>query len=273
MSTEARPAMKHQFCDVEYANDNGRSLKLDIYLPEQPLTSIPVVLWVHGGGWQNGDKQSAPHEVLCARGFAVVGVEYRLSGEAIWPTALHDLKAAIRWVRANAWKYFLDPNRIGAWGASAGGHLVAMLGVTGDMPDMDGNYGPTGYSTALQAVCNWCGPTDLSRVKEPHWRVIRQQTIEEVIEKFMGGPWDQIAEQMRNASPVTYIHPFCPPIQTVHGLDDDVVHPMNARVFHEALVRAGVQSQLLLLEHTGHSVSSDETRELACRFFERNLVG
>ena len=118
--------------DIVYAKVGQRELVLDLYLPSNPRGKLPVVMWIHGGGWRNGDKGSAgAARPMVGRGFAVADVAYRLSGEAIFPAQVEDCKAAVRWVRANATKHGLDGERIGVWGSSAGGHLVAFLGTSG----------------------------------------------------------------------------------------------------------------------------------------------
>lgn len=146
--------------DLVYAQVGQRNLPLDLYLPtsDKPL---PVIVWIHGGGWPTGSKGNAgPARPLVGQGYAVADVEYRLSGEAIFPAQIQDCKAAIRWLRGNAKQYNLDGDHIGVWGSSAGGHLVALLGTSGDVAEFD-TAAHAEFSSRVQAVCDWFGPTDL----------------------------------------------------------------------------------------------------------------
>jgi acetyl esterase/lipase len=142
--------------NVEYARvDGNRPLYLDLYLPEKPAAPTPLVVWIHGGGWVGGSKNNCPPLSMVSKGFAAASVEYRFADVAPFPAQIHDCKGAIRFLRANAAKYNLDPNRIGAWGASAGGHLVALLGTGVAVKELDGNVGGNlEYSSRVQAVCD-----------------------------------------------------------------------------------------------------------------------
>ncbi|MBN2000034.1 alpha/beta hydrolase, partial [candidate division KSB1 bacterium] len=158
--TEKMMTEENTFRDVEFADINEKSLLLDLYIPaaEGPL---PLVIWIHGGAWRAGDKNVTPAvPLLTDHGFAVASISYRFSQHAIFPAQLHDCKAAVRWLRAHANKYHLDPLRFGVWGASAGGHLAAMLGTTGDEGTLEGKVGRKRGSSRVQAVCDWFGPTD-----------------------------------------------------------------------------------------------------------------
>ena len=132
--------------DIAYAGTDNARQKLDIYLPTKPNHDkpLPVVVWIHGGAWRGGDKASGFGQLrkfVASGDYAGISVGYRLTGEASWPAQIHDCKAAIRWIRGNAKQYNLDPDRIGVWGSSAGGHLVAMLGTAGDVESLEGDLG------------------------------------------------------------------------------------------------------------------------------------
>src|SRR5205085_165270 len=135
--------------------------RLDLYLPEKAQGRLPVVVWIHGGAWRAGSKDHCPAVPLTAKGFAVASINYRFSQHAVFPAQIEDCKAAIRWLRANADKYHLDPDHIGAWGASAGGHLVALLGTSGNKKELEGKGGNLEQSSKVQCVIDWFGPTDL----------------------------------------------------------------------------------------------------------------
>ena len=130
--------------DIEYGHVEDKSLLLDLYLPTNAQEPLPLVVWVHGGAWSGGDKAPCRAAWLVDRGYAVASVNYRLSREAIFPAQVHDCKAAIRWLRANAAEHGIDGEHIGVWGSSAGGHLVALLGTSGDVADLEGESGTPG---------------------------------------------------------------------------------------------------------------------------------
>ncbi|MGE3107852.1 MAG: alpha/beta hydrolase fold domain-containing protein [Phycisphaerales bacterium] len=166
--------------DIEYARPTtGKPLLLDVYLPKQEKpdaaepraattpkpTPLPVIIWIHGGGWESGTKNGCPAAQLVPHGYAAVSISYRFSQVAPYPAQIHDCKAAVRWVRAHAKEYNFDPDHIGVWGASAGGHLVALLGTTARDKQLEGDLGDCDeQSSAVQAVCDWFGPTDLIRL-------------------------------------------------------------------------------------------------------------
>ena len=144
-----------------YASVEGTDLKLDLFIPEKAEGPMPLVVWIHGGGWRSGSKENCRALGLTEYGFAVASINYRLTDVAMFPAQIHDCKAAIRFLRANAKQHRIDPNRIGVWGSSAGAHLAALMGVTNGNKEVEGNIGKyTQTSSDVQAVCDWCGPTD-----------------------------------------------------------------------------------------------------------------
>ncbi len=162
----AQPASYTAYRDVEYARPKGLSQRLDVFVPDGP-GPWPLLVWVHGGGWQNGDKalQATGSQLRQAtRGYVVASINYRLSGVAPHPAQIHDCKAAIRWLRLHAAEYRIDPARVGAWGSSAGGHLVALLGTSGDVPALEGDENP-GASSRVSSVVDWYGPSDLPNMQ------------------------------------------------------------------------------------------------------------
>ncbi|MCX7825635.1 MAG: alpha/beta hydrolase, partial [Verrucomicrobiae bacterium] len=149
--------------DVVIGKGGDRDLHVDIARPKNPPQApMPAVLWIHGGGWSGGSHKGNRAMMLATRGYFTASVEYRLSGEAKWPAQIEDCKHAVRWLRANAAKYNVNPDRIGCWGSSAGGHLCAFLGVSGDKPEFEGKGGYAGVSSRVQAVVDYCGPADMT---------------------------------------------------------------------------------------------------------------
>lgn len=167
--------------DLEYASVDGVSLGLDLYLPDPAQsTPVPLVIWVHGGGWRAGSKNGTDAPDTLGDDYAVASIDYRLSGIETFPAQIHDVKAAVRWLRAHAAEYSLDPERFGAWGSSAGGHLVALLGVTCGNPDLEGAVGENlDQQSCVQAVCDFYGPTDLLALLEQQGRHDLRQWIPE----------------------------------------------------------------------------------------------
>src|SRR5687768_12543691 len=160
------PAGTQTKYDLPYVENGKSSQSLDLFIPAGATADkpLPLVVWIHGGGWRQGDKARCLALPLLAHGYAVASINYRLSGEAQFPAQIHDCKAAIRWLRANAKEHGIDADRIGVWGSSAGGHLVALLGTSGDVKELEGELGNAGVSSRVQAVCDFFGPAELSSV-------------------------------------------------------------------------------------------------------------
>lgn len=259
--------------DVEYGRAGERSLRLDIVRPaEKTERPMPVVCFIHGGGWTGGDKRDGLPLLypLAQDGYFCVSINYRLTGEAIWPAQIHDCKAAIRFLRANAQKYHIDPEKIGVWGGSAGGHLVAMLGTTGDVAELEGNCGSPGQSSRVTCVLNWFGPTDLPRALTdptvPDW-------VKGLLDKLVGGPAAQHVDALRAASPVTYVTKDDAPTLTMHGTKDPLVPLSQAKFLDEALKKAGVESTLVIVEGAGHGFGGAEVHSRVRAFFDKHLRG
>jgi len=143
----------------------GRGAGVLHHLPEKGREPLPLIIWIHGGAWMAGSKDGpSPASSFTAKGYAVAHVGCRLSQEAVFPAQIHDCKAAVRWLRANARKYELDPDKFVAWGSSAGGHLVAFLGTSGGVAELEGNVNDLKESSRVQAVVDWFGPTDFLHV-------------------------------------------------------------------------------------------------------------
>src|SRR5262249_6997950 len=154
----------------------------DLYLPEKADSPSPVIVWVHGGAWRGGSKENCPAVPFAARGYAVASINYRLSQHATFPAQIEDCKAAVRWLRANANKFRRAPDRFGAGGASAGGPLVALLGTAGDAKELEGKGGHLDRPSRVQAVVDWFGPTDLTKMGGSHNRPNSPEAL------LIGGP-------------------------------------------------------------------------------------
>jgi acetyl esterase/lipase len=256
--------------NLVYARAGGKDLLLDLYLPEQTRARLPVILWVHGGAWRGGNKERSPAVRQVLRGYAAASIDYRLSQEAVFPAQIEDVKAAVRWLRANARKYRLDPRRIGAWGSSAGGHLVALLGTSGGVKDLEGKLGNPKYSSRVQAVVDFFGPTDLLRIgKFPS--SIAHDAPDSPEAQLIGGPIPKNPEKARRASPVTYITKDDPPFLIMHGDRDDTVPLNQSELFYAALKKAGVEAAFEVVRGAGHGFSGPKIDAAVDAFFDKHL--
>lgn len=260
--------------DLEYGRAGEVPLRLDLYVPENPDGALPLVLWIHGGGWRSGSKVHCPALFLTRRGYAVASVDYRLVPDAVFPAQIQDCKAAVRWLRAHAQEYRLDPKRFGVWGASAGGHLAALLGTAGDVPQFDAPIGDMGQSSRVQAVCDFFGPVDftpLLHLPPDHPRAAAHSAVSQLL----GGPLREREGLVRLASPVTHVSPDDPPFLIVHGSNDEGVPISQSRSLFEALQKAGVPCSLHIVEGAGHGMGgmrdSAELEAKVAAFFDQHL--
>lgn len=237
-----------QESDITYCSIGGVELKMDLYFPENIDGLWPVVVYVHGGAWQGGDKsegagyRDVPH--LVANDYLVVSINYRLAPGYRFPAQIEDVKCAIRHLRAHASSYNLDPQRIGAWGGSAGGHLVSLLGVTDSGDGFEGDGGYLEQSSRVQAVVDLFGPADI------RFGTDTGGTLQRVF-----GTSDTSASILEIASPVIYASADDPPFLIMHGTHDPVVPPAHSQALYDALNGAGVPVTLVLVENAGHGFS------------------
>ena len=257
--------------DVAYVTDGHERQKLDLYVPDTG-ENLPLLIWVHGGAWRGGDKTHYnPKEYLKA-GYAGASINYRLSQHAVFPAQIEDVKAAVRWLRANADIYRLDPNRFAAWGSSAGGHLVAMLGTTGDVAEFEVGKNLE-VSSRIQAVVNYFGPTDFLQMDAhslPDGLVHDAPDSPE--SQLVGGPIQEHKDRVARANPITYVSKDDPPILIIHGDQDKLVPYHQSILLHDALEEAGVPVTLYRVEGGGHGWFRDpKVPELTKTFLEKHL--
>ena len=259
--------------DIEYVAGGGKSRSLDLYLPmESESKTMPLIVWIHGGAWLGGDKAGCPAVRFVRRGYAVASINYRLSQEAIFPAQLHDCKAAIRWLHANAEKYGIDPDRVGVWGASAGGHLVALLGTTGDVKDLEGDEGNLKYSSRVQAVCDWFGPTDFTKMSA-FPTSMKHDAPDSPEAKLIGGPVQENKDKAARANPITYAAKTAPPFLIMHGDKDPLVPHNQSELLDETLKKAGVDVTFHTVEGAGHGFGGPDADKMVEVFFDRVLKG
>lgn len=258
--------------DLEYAKVGDKKLLLDLYLPEKAEGPLPVVVGIHGGGWANGSKAGGQGNWLSRHGYAVAVINYRLSGEAIFPAQIEDCKAAVRWLRANAKKYNLDPDRFGATGHSAGGHLTSLLATTGDVKEFDkGDH--LDFPSRIQAAVPSAGPTDFLQMdaNAPKGARLKHDDPKSPEARLIGGPIQENKEKVAKANPITYVSKDDPPFLIVHGDSDEVVPAHQAQLLHEALNKAGVETKLHLVKGAGHAVGGREVHDQVVAFFNKHL--
>lgn len=257
--------------DIPYVSGGGDRQKLDLFLPARSESPRPLVVWVHGGAWQAGSKDNCPAKPLVAKGYVVASIGYRLSQQATFPAQIEDCKAAVRWLRAHAVDYGIDPDRIGAWGASAGGHLVALLGTTGQLRDFDVGEN-LDQSSSVQCVIDWFGPTDFL-----HYGDAAQRPPEDPngpLAKLIGGLPSENMDKVKRCSPISYVQAKAAPFLIMQGDHDPLVPAQQSEELNDALQKAGVSSALRILPGAGHGgplFTSAENIKLMTDFLQEHL--
>ena len=257
--------------DIEYARIGEHSLLLDLYLPKKKTEKrLPVIMWVHGGAWIAGSKKRCPVRMV-EKGYVVASINYRLSTVAAFPAQIHDCKAAVRWLRANTAKYGLDPKRIGVWGGSAGGHLVALLGTTAGNKELEGTVGGNlQYSSTVQAVCDWFGPADLLTIYPPFMKKELDSTTS-VIAKLLGGSINDKKDNAVLASPANHVSKNDCPFLIMHGDKDMIVPLSQSQQLYEKLKSASVSAKLHIVKGGGHGFGGTEIDKIVDEFFDKHL--
>lgn len=268
-SRNALPPGVQVLKDLVYKEPYVRPLLMDLYWPVKFSAPLPVIVWVHGGGWKNGSKEGCPAKWLAGHGFAVASINYRLTHEAQWPAQIDDCRDAIRFLRRSAERFGLDAEHIGAWGSSAGGHLVAILG-TIDPPSHEV------VSGRVQAVCDWFGPSDLLTM--PPNVVSENRTLEQVSKSngalLLGATVRDVPDKAKHASGLYHVSSDDPPFLIVHGDQDPGVPIEQSERLAAALRQAGVQTTLHVVKGAGHGgklFQTEEVNALVLSFFKQTL--
>jgi acetyl esterase/lipase len=254
---------------IEYTNPDGQHLQLNLARPKG-AGPFPCVLCIHGGGFRAGSRDGYNAQILrlASRGYVAVTVSYRLAPKYPFPAAVHDTKAAVRWLRANAKTYGIDPERIGVTGGSAGGHLAQFLAVTGDVKEFEGGGGNPGESSKVKCVVNVYGPSDFTKSYG------KSVDAAEVLPLFLGGNLETARPLHVRASPLYWVTPNAAPTLCIHGTDDKYVAVEQAEWLVDKLKAAGVEADLLKLDGAGHGFKGKdaETAEKALvAFFDKHL--
>lgn len=251
----AEPRASRSYLGLEFENVDGQPLYLDLYLPDGP-GPYPVVVSIHGGSWTGGTRDEGVAILQLSRGYAVANIDYRLAPQWTFPAQIEDCKTAIRWLRANSAKYWLDSRAIGVIGLSAGGQLAALLGTSGGVAALEGSdLGNAGYSSEVQAVVDYFGPTDLLQIKSEALACIPgdPEDPNEPPSLYLGCPILECQGKAEEANPITYVTPDDPPFLILHGTGDCLVPWQQSQLLDDALRAAGVDSTLILVPGAQHA--------------------
>lgn len=262
--------------NLPYQNDEHPRHQLDLYLPKDQSNDgkRPVIVWIHGGGWRAGSKDGGAPALakFMKEGFVVACINYRLSTEVAFPAQILDCKSAIRWLRANSEKYNLDNQRFGVFGSSAGGHLAALVGTSGDVSEFDKGL-HLDQSSRVQAVCDFYGPTDFSVfVTTPGFESHAGPRAPEAL--LMGGTIEEKPEVAKLLNPITHVSEDDPSFLIVHGTKDATVPLNQSQLMYEALEKNKTAVHLHQLEGAGHggpAFASDEVSGMVIDFFVSQL--
>ena len=258
--------------DVEFGSVAGRPLLLDLARPKKrPATAFPAFVYMHGGAWESGSKEDGIPAICyyAQHGFIAASIGYRLSGEAQYPTQIEDCKCAVRFLRANAAEYGIDPQRIGAMGVSSGGHVAALLALTGDKGPFTAKGGWENVSSEVAAVCDLFGVSDFLQMPKKHIPEAMSATA-----RFLGGTIDEVPARYIEASPVNYVHAGAPSFLLIHGDADSLVPMQQSEILRDVLKKAGVETTLHIVKGAAHgsqNVVTPEVRAMLLAFLKDKL--
>ncbi len=258
----------YAYRNLQYAEAGGVKLFLDIYTPVAK-PPFPIIVYIHAGGWMIGTKSDCDLKMV-DQGYAVACVDYRLSDVAKFPAQIHDIKASIRWLRANAQKYRLNYMKFGVMGHSAGGHLAALLGASAGVIQLEGDLGNLEHSSRVQAVVDFYGPADFfsAPVVYTDTQLYRDYTF--YLERALGSPVAENPVLAKLMSPTTHINKYNPPFFIVHGEQDDIIPYQQSQLLYDKLLEAGVPAIFRLVPNMGHAFKFEEVKDLFV-FFDKYL--
>jgi acetyl esterase/lipase len=259
--------------DIVYGTVDGHELKLDLYMPAEAVNP-PLLIYVHGGAWRGGSKERVLTTTFVEDGYAMASVDFRLSGDAMFPAQIHDIKAAIRFLRGNAHSYGYEATRIGILGSSSGGHLVELVGVTNGHEELEGKVGDyLDQSSDIQAIVSYFGASNLTTILKqstPHGLSVRVPALDLLI----GGQPEDKVELARLASPVFHVDATDPPLLMLHG-DQDPQMPINqSHELHNAYKEYDLQVQFEVVHgaaHGGEQFRDEKRIELVETFLDNQL--
>jgi acetyl esterase/lipase len=264
--------------NLTYGKAGDVELHLDLARPARGEGPFPAIVYIHGGAWAGGSKDvyRSSIEKAARRGYVAIAISYRLTqpnletkvAKVPFPAQIHDCKCAIRWLRSVGDKFHVDKNRIGVTGTSAGGHLSLLVGMADESAGLEGDGGHVDQSSRVQAVVNYCGPTDLAKEYD------EVKVVQVYLYALCGGTPESAAEMYKTASPVTYVSKDAPPVLTLHGDKDDIVLVSQAKLLDEAMKRAGASHELMIFEGQGHGFTGEAAQQAEkafWAFFDKHL--
>lgn len=264
----------HYDFGITYGYAAGETLRMDCFYPKQPQGKLPVILWIHGGGWSSREltrvyRPERAMAELAKQGYFCASIDYRLAPEHVFPAQLEDCKCAVRYLRAHADTLPIDPEHIGVWGESAGGHLAALMALTGDCPELEGTGGWEGYASSVQAAVLWYAPTDLLALQQAYDPREGGRTI---LTQLVGRQGDGLEAALRQASPIAYVRGGGAPMLVMHGDRDGIVPPEQSVAFVRACNAAGQAARMIMVHDQGHGFfeGAEYMHAIAC-FFARHL--
>ena len=264
--------------DIPYADTENPRQSLNLILPKDRKKKIlPALIYIHGGGWKNGNKNQGNVRLIPyveSGEYVGISIGYRLSGEAQWPAQIHDCKAAIRWVRGNAKNYGINPEKIGVFGTSAGGHLVAMLGTSENVKELEGDLGNyKKMKSTVHCVVNFFGPSALLEMSKYPSR-IDHDAANSPESELIGGALQENKKKAMDASPINYVTKDDCPFIHVHGTDDQLVPYNQSVILHKKLLENGCDSRLITVKGGGHGgFRNDTIQKITEKFFAKQLLG
>lgn len=255
---------------IEYANPDNQHLCVNMARPKEGNGPFPAILCIHGGGFRAGHRDGYNNQIkmLAQNGYVAFTVSYRLAPKYQFPAAIYDTKAAVRWVRANAAKYHIDPNRIGVTGGSAGGHLVQFLGVTGDVKQFEGDEGNPEQSSKVTCVVNFYGPSDFTQSYG------HSVDAAEVLPLWLGGDLTTARQKHIVSSPLYWVTPNASPTLFIHGTKDNYVAYDQAVWIYDRMKATGVEVELMKMEGAGHGFGGEDAKradEAMMKWFDKHL--
>ncbi len=278
----SKEAPRPQPRQIQYLDDANPRHQLLLFQPtgHSPETPLPLVVWVHGGGWMHGSHRtmnSTLASLIQSDRYVVASIGYRLTDEELWPAQIHDCKAAIKWLKGNARQIGVDPDRVGVIGASAGGHLASMLGTSGGDKLMSGTLGVYHkVDDRVHCVVDFFGPTDLLKMdaQAMDGAKLIHDAPDSPESRLLGAPLQTVPQLAKSANPITYVSPDDPPFLIIHGTHDALVPYAQSTLLKESLEEAGVETTLITIEDGGHGgpkFTGIQSRVLD--FLDRQLSG
>jgi len=265
--------------DLNYAGDEKIYHMMDIYLPSSTSNKSPLIVTIYGSAFKSNNSKEAGKTIktlikpLIDSGFAVASINHRSSFDAVFPAQIHDVKAALRFIRGNAKKYKIDPSFIGITGSSSGGHLASMAGTTSHNENVEGNVGNfMQFESHVDAVVDWFGPTDFLLMDICGSKIVHDD-VNSPESRLIGGAIQENKEKARAANPISYISPKTPPFLIIHGMVDLTVPYCQSKVFKIALDSEKIKNELISVKDGGHgkNVFKKELQDKMISFFKNEL--